>query len=377
MKRIGSGSSRALEYFPSKNAEDADSFFSKVYKTSFQNLSFTEADYYHLLNNSNINNDDLFLIKEQVEFNFNHIDRILGESFARKNMNLGRKQAINQKISEGYSLKIFDIDQYHFLLEKLTRDFRILLEARTTLNSYYTPADNRCFNPHRDDYPLIVFQIFGQKEWVIEKTNSSDMGNATLDNVECESFILHAGEAIILPANHLHQCRTLDQDSLHITLGIHQINMAKFISDLITYESQHEPFLPPKKKSFSKDNETYDSKNLFFDENGRYKFEINFLQFHYASYLNRHLFTRPNYSSSNIDFDGLNNSHDWFYYDEDHKVILTKGSEIMSTLPKELTLKILALENFNLKLVIESLDSAYQASALKIIYALIKVGYFI
>jgi ribosomal protein L16 Arg81 hydroxylase len=184
MKRIGLGITNVLDYFPTE--ENANAFFEKVKKIHFKNLPFNESAYYHMLNNSNINSDDLFLIKEQADFNFNHIDRFLGESFARKKIKLGRQQAIKQKISEGHSLKIFDIDQYHFCLERLTRDFRALFEARTTLNSYYTPAENRCLHPHRDNYHLIIFQIFGKKEWTIEKTNSIDIKNVSIDNVECE-----------------------------------------------------------------------------------------------------------------------------------------------------------------------------------------------
>lgn len=111
-------------------------------------------------------------------------------------------------------------------------------------NAYLTPNNSLGFNAHYDTHDVFVVQIQGNKQWHIWETPAGKIplkdeyspygikppGNLFFDG------ILNPGDVIYLPRGYYHKAITLDEISLHLTIGIlsyRRIDALKFLFDSI------------------------------------------------------------------------------------------------------------------------------------------------
>jgi ribosomal protein L16 Arg81 hydroxylase len=94
-------------------------------------------------------------------------------------------------------------------------------------NVYSTPAGAKGFNPHYDTHDVFVLQISGSKHWTIYGTpvdlplseqdfdpSFHERGEPTLE------FELEAGDTVYIPRGIMHDARSSNDVSLHITVGV-------------------------------------------------------------------------------------------------------------------------------------------------------------
>jgi Cupin superfamily protein len=94
-------------------------------------------------------------------------------------------------------------------------------------NAYYTPRGSQGLAVHHDTHDVFVLQIAGEKRWLVyepvlelplkeQRYRASDgaPGEPVID------ILLGPGDTLYLPRGWLHEARTSDVDSLHLTVGI-------------------------------------------------------------------------------------------------------------------------------------------------------------
>jgi len=94
-------------------------------------------------------------------------------------------------------------------------------------NAYYTPRAAHGLSLHHDTHDVLVLQVAGLKRWVVNEPilelplpghpysrHLGEPGEPVLDQV------LSSGDTLYLPRGWLHQAKSLDVDSLHLTIGI-------------------------------------------------------------------------------------------------------------------------------------------------------------
>jgi bifunctional lysine-specific demethylase and histidyl-hydroxylase NO66 len=94
-------------------------------------------------------------------------------------------------------------------------------------NAYYTPRGSQGLAVHHDTHDVFVLQIAGEKRWLVYepvfelplkeqryRTELGRPGEPVIDTV------LGPGDTLYLPRGWLHEARTSDFDSLHLTVGI-------------------------------------------------------------------------------------------------------------------------------------------------------------
>jgi hypothetical protein len=94
-------------------------------------------------------------------------------------------------------------------------------------NAYYTPRGSQGLAVHHDTHDVFVLQIAGEKRWLVYepvlelplkeqryRPELGDPGERVIDTV------LGPGDTLYLPRGWLHEARTSDVDSLHLTVGI-------------------------------------------------------------------------------------------------------------------------------------------------------------
>jgi lysine-specific demethylase/histidyl-hydroxylase NO66 len=106
------------------------------------------------------------------------------------------------------------------------------LEARlgcpVQANAYLTPATSRGFAVHHDTHDVFVLQVAGRKSWrvyepVLESPLKDQRWSPRLGDPgpPVDEFTLEAGETLYLPRGWPHEATTSDDESLHLTIGLH------------------------------------------------------------------------------------------------------------------------------------------------------------
>jgi hypothetical protein len=94
-------------------------------------------------------------------------------------------------------------------------------------NAYYTPRGSQGLAVHHDTHDVFVLQIAGTKRWLVyepvlelplkEQRYRSELGGPGEPMIDT---VLGPGDTLYLPRGWLHEARTSDVDSLHLTVGI-------------------------------------------------------------------------------------------------------------------------------------------------------------
>jgi hypothetical protein len=107
-------------------------------------------------------------------------------------------------------------------------------------NAYYTPRGSQGLAVHHDTHDVFVLQIAGEKRWLVYdpvlelplkeqryRASNGTPGEPVLDTV------LGPGDTLYLPRGWLHEARTSDVDSLHLTVGINVYTWLDAVRDAL------------------------------------------------------------------------------------------------------------------------------------------------
>lgn len=145
------------------------------------------------------------------------------------------------------------VQEAHKRLDKLATMCRELerdIGAPFQCNLYVTPADSKGFDTHYDTHDVLLLQIAGSKEWEIFDSpirlplsgqpydpNLHQVGPATM------SFVLNAGDFVYIPRGFLHQARSRDEISAHVTVGVLPYRWSDVIIEAIAQVCLSDPEL--------------------------------------------------------------------------------------------------------------------------------------
>ena len=94
-------------------------------------------------------------------------------------------------------------------------------------NVYLTPARAQGFHPHFDTHDVFVLQISGSKLWQLYETPvelplKAHGEHARQDNPGPvrEEFELRAGDTLYIPRGLVHDAKSTDETSIHVTVGV-------------------------------------------------------------------------------------------------------------------------------------------------------------
>lgn len=123
-------------------------------------------------------------------------------------------------------------------------------------NVYLTPARAKGFKPHYDTHDVFVLQVSGSKQWTIYGTPLQlPLADQDFDSAVHErgaptlQFELEAGDLAYIPRGFVHDARSGEHVSLHITAGILIYTWTdlflEWIADVCLRDSTFRKALPP------------------------------------------------------------------------------------------------------------------------------------
>lgn|GEM_PF-1099511 len=227
-----------------------DQFFRDYWEKGFWHLRRESSNYYdlilkvgdldHYLQGQNIPPHFIRVVKSQVEY----------EPRTWTNLEELRTADTCRVVSVDKLFSIFEaggtiiLNRAHKYISSLTR-FAVQLERElkflVTTNIYLTPPHSQGLFTHFDPHCVMILQISGRKKWRLyhfaEMLPTNDVDYLTRQEVvgppayEC---LLEPGDLLYVPRGLVHEADTLDQTSIHITLGLKTKSWFHLIEDLAT-----------------------------------------------------------------------------------------------------------------------------------------------
>ena len=137
--------------------------------------------------------------------------------------------------ADGATVIFAALHNRHEPLQRLCAALSRQAGVRTQTNIYLTPPCSQGFKPHWDSHDVLVMQVEGSKRWrFYEGGTDSPLPGQQFDPeqhlpgpVEAEATV-SAGDTLYIPRGIMHAAESLDETSLHITLGLHAYTWAEF-----------------------------------------------------------------------------------------------------------------------------------------------------
>ena len=159
----------------------------------------------------------------------------------------------------GSTIRVRGVERYSDPLAELCRSIERELGFPTRANLYCTPAGSRGFDLHFDTHEVLVLQLLGHKQWrAYESTTKlplehvprlrfeddrdalkrppegSEAGQDEISAAEHGALAveasLEAGDSLYLPRGFVHQAESLNEPSVHVTIGIHVFTWLDLLS---------------------------------------------------------------------------------------------------------------------------------------------------
>ena len=133
-----------------------------------------------------------------------------------------------QWCEKGATLIIDKIDKRIPEVSIFTSKLSYELGYPTQVNAYCSWSRKKGFSTHYDTHDVFILQVEGNKQWYVY----TDTFKYPLPKQKSSSFIppeeeaylsciLHPGDVLYIPRGHWHYAVTIEEPSIHLTLGIH------------------------------------------------------------------------------------------------------------------------------------------------------------
>ncbi|MFI9010599.1 cupin domain-containing protein [Actinosynnema sp. NPDC053489] len=131
----------------------------------------------------------------------------------------------------------------------LEHEFR----ERVQVNLYAGWGVTHGFDVHWDDHDTLILQVSGRKRWRVYGATrpvplSRDVEPPQRPTTEpLDDFVLEDGDALYVPRGHWHDVSAMGEESLHLTIGLHQatgIDLMSWLVDRLRSEEVFREDLP-------------------------------------------------------------------------------------------------------------------------------------
>lgn len=148
-----------------------------------------------------------------------------------------------RELRDGSTVRVAHIERYLPSLSRFCRGLEQVLHIPIRANLYMTPPFSQGFQPHYDLDDIFVVQVLGQKQWYWHSgyANQADLPNADMGFDAARHalsrpptpILLRCGDVLYLPRGFMHEARTNEHASIHITFATIGLNLGHFVEQLV------------------------------------------------------------------------------------------------------------------------------------------------
>jgi hypothetical protein len=111
--------------------------------------------------------------------------------------------------AEGATIVLQGLHRYWPPVSRLCRDLELVLTHPVQANAYLTPPVAQGLDVHQDAHDVFALQAHGRKHWIVVEAATPEL-----------DVVLEPGDCLYVPEGTPHAARTVDEPSLHLTIGI-------------------------------------------------------------------------------------------------------------------------------------------------------------
>jgi ribosomal protein L16 Arg81 hydroxylase len=162
-------------------------------------------------------------------------------------------ERILAELREGATVRVAHVEHYLPSLSAFCRSLEAVLHMPLRANLYMTPPFCQGFAPHFDLDDILVVQVVGSKDWYLHSVYAQQAvlpneymafdSARHLSSAPPERVTLATGDVLYLPRGFMHEARTGDCTSIHITFAAIGIKFHQFIEQLVRNLSLRSPTL--------------------------------------------------------------------------------------------------------------------------------------
>jgi Lon protease-like protein len=145
-----------------------------------------------------------------------------------------------EELGAGATLRVRDLQRADPDLLAFVHSIQETFAATAQINLYLTPARQEGFPPHFDITDVFIVQIAGSKSWRIHSDYADRKPLPTADTPwepqhyrpigAAEELTLRTGDVLYIPRGEMHSAATLDDDSMHLTIGLAALTYADLLA---------------------------------------------------------------------------------------------------------------------------------------------------
>jgi ribosomal protein L16 Arg81 hydroxylase len=158
---------------------------------------------------------------------------------ARSNVT-GLRNWVDAQYADGATVLLPAVGRFIPSVARLQRSVERFAGGHVIINAYLTPPGAQGFEPHFDPHDIFVLQVAGAKHWrlfkpaVVLPTRAQARAVAGWELAEpMTSLVLNPGDLLYLPRGVVHEARTQDDTSLHLTIGFELPTWADVIEQCV------------------------------------------------------------------------------------------------------------------------------------------------
>ena len=165
------------------------------------------------------------------------------------------KEKVFQWLHEGFTIILNSYERQSAGVLRLRHLAEQLFHSRVQANVYLTPRESQGFTPHWDNHDVFILQFEGSKLWsVYDRVNPPPTKKQLFDGVWTPvepslSVTLRPGDILYIPKGYVHEARTTDHLSGHVTLGIMPYTYGDLLREALSDIDESPEFrdaLPPR-----------------------------------------------------------------------------------------------------------------------------------
>jgi len=152
-------------------------------------------------------------------------------------------------IKQNASLVMNGVQHLSPPIRRLAYEMEHALNLKVAVNGYGTFGGGGAFAMHYDPHDVLVMQVYGTKHWFLyddPEPNPTDIEKLKAakpaERKVVFETVLKAGEALYVPRGVYHRACVTDEDSVHLTFGLHTVRVSDFL-DWVREKMQEDPLL--------------------------------------------------------------------------------------------------------------------------------------
>ena len=132
------------------------------------------------------------------------------------------KETLFARFYEGYTIGISSYERHNAAVLRLRHDLERVFHAPVIAGVFLTPGNAQGLGAHRDREDTFFLQFAGTKKWIVRDGSRKRVLTATLE----------PGDFLYLPGGFIHEGRSGDALSAHITFGLQKYTYADLLRQI-------------------------------------------------------------------------------------------------------------------------------------------------